>query len=468
MNTRVRRIKALLLLHGFVVCACFLATETIWGQTQTLPTSTSTSTGNNQSPPASPTITSGSQLGDIFFRSRNSLIFSLNADETYQDNAYYTGLGDQIADYSTRLTGRMAYQREQGRTTTGLDFSFGRLIYNRSDRFDQYIADGGLDLTYRATPRWTITLGDRVGYYPQAGNFLRSNSILNPLPPQQAPNNSILLPLNQSIMNTVHFSSNYLMSRRSGLTFSASNSINIYDQADLRDQNSSNASIGYSYQLSRRNSLQVVYQFGYYYSANSTVPSTGGLITSANLVRSHMAYMGITRQFSPSLMGSMSGGVISMISDSIDLATGNRYRPSPRPIVLGNITYSPTFDPRAFLSLQAGQNVANGSGLGSFSLIQSATASLGRRFTRKITGSIEGGYSRNQFLSDIGTSGQPSTTNGFYGGARLSIYLTERLNLFANYQRFQQTSTGFSTVIPGQMNGNIATVGIGYSFPWFY
>jgi hypothetical protein len=468
MITRVCRMKALFLLCGIGVCACFLATETIWGQTQTPPTLTSTSAGNNQSIPASPTINSGSQLGDIFFRSRNSFIFSLNADESYQDNAYYLGNGNQVPDYTTRLTGRIAYRREQGRTTTGLDFSFGRLLYLHGNQYDQNIADGGVNISYRATPRWTITIGDRVGYLPQSGNFQRHDSILNPVPPLDAPNNSILLPLNQSILNTVHFSSTYLMSRRSGLTFSAANSINLYSQDNLRDQNSTFASMGYSYQLSQRNSIELVYQFGYFNSANNTTPSTGGQITQANLVRSHVAYLGISRQFSPSLTGSIGGGAVTMFSDSIDLTTGNRYRPNPKPIMIGNITYSPTFDPRTFLSLQAGQRISNGAGVGSISLIQTVSASLGRRFTRKITGSIDGGYSRNQFLSDFDTLGHSNTADGFNGGARLSINFLERLNFYADYRRFQQTSTGFNTVIPGQMDGNIVTVGIGYSFPWFY
>ncbi len=446
----------------------FFSLNFLSGQTQSSSSSTPASDGNNQTPVISTTLSSPSQLGDIFFKSRNSFIFSLNASESYQDNAYYASSADKVADYATQLSGRMAYQYNKGRTKSGLDFTFGRILYNRNDHYDQYIADGGFDLSYLASPRWTISLGDRAGLSPQNGNFLRRDSVLNPLLPTDMPNNTVLLPLNKSIFNTVFFSFSYLMSRRSSLVFSASNTIYRYDQTNLRDQISYSASAGYSYRLSERNTFNFNYAFGYFDATGSTVSTSNGVVTPANLVRSHLAYLGFSRKFSPSLTGSIKGGAIALVTDSLNLSSGLRYKPGLKPVVMGDIEYSPTFDPRTFFSMQASQAVSSGAGLGTVSQIQSASISIGRRFTKKITGSTSGGYSRNQYLSDLDSSGRSNTLNGFFANAQLAVNITERLNLYVNYQRFQQLSTGFSSVIPDRMNGNRVTVGIGYSFPWFF
>jgi hypothetical protein len=469
MSSRESRIKELLLLSGIVICGFFLLLVTALGQTETPPASSSNSGGNNQSTPASPTITSGSQLGDIFFRSRNSFIFSLNADESYQDNANYNSNSAKSADYTTRLSGRVAYQYDKGRTRSGLDFTFGRLLYYRNDRYDQYIADGGFDLSYQASPRWTINIGDRAGLSPQNGSFLRRDSVLIPLPPTDMPNNTVLLPINKTYFNTVSFSSSYMMSRRSSLDFSTYNTIFRYDQVDLKDQISYGASAGYSYRLSERNTLELNYAFGYFDSTGGTAPASNNGTTSANLVRSHLVYMGISRKFSPSLSGSLSGGALYLVTDSTDLATGERYRPGLKPVLFGNIIYSPTFDPRTFFSMQANQTVSNGAGLGTVAMVQSASLSIGRRFTKNITGSATSGFSRNEFLSDLDNSGRANTVNGFFAGARLTMNITERFNFYADYQHFQQLSTGIASyAIPGQMIGNTVTIGLGYSFPWFF
>jgi hypothetical protein len=468
MSIRESRIKAMRFLSGVAVCCFFLAPGSIKGQTQTTPPSTSSPGGTTQTPPVSPTITSGSQLGDIFFQSRNSFIFSLNAAESYQDNAFYSGSQSQVPDYTTRATGRIAYHREQGRTTTGLDFTFGRLFYRRADSNSQYIADGGFDLSYRATPRWTIRLGDRTGLMPQNGNFLRRDSILDPLPPSQGPNNTVLLPLNQSLFNTIFFSSSYMVSRRSGISFSVNNTITRYDQTNLQNEVSYGASFGYNYRLSEKNTLDLTYGFNYFDSTGTQNSVGEGTISSANLVRNHMATIRISRRFTPSLSGSIGGGVLAMLTNSYNITNGQPYNPGARPIVTGNITFSPTFDPRTFFSMQAGQGTTNGAGLGAVSLVQSASLSIGRRMTKIITGSAEGGYARNQYLADIASNGNPTTLNGFFAQGSLSVHFTQRFDLSANYRRFQQLSTGFNNSIPGQMNGNIFTVSISYSFPWFY
>jgi hypothetical protein len=210
------------------------------------------------------------------------------------------------------------------------------------------------------------------------------------------------------------------------------------------------------------------YLFNYFYSTGAQSISNGSNVTHANLVRSHVTTIGISRKFSRSLSGTISSGAMYLVGDSMYSGTGVRYQPGIKPVVIGNIIYSPSFDPRTYFSMQASQSLSNGAGLGATALVLSGSVSIGRRFTKYITGSAIGSYARNQYLSDLDSANRTTVTNGFYAIAKLAINFTEKLNFFADYQHFQQLSTGFAGVIPGQMTGNIFTIGLGYSFPWFF
>ena len=72
-----------------------------------------------------PKIHSATALGDIFFKSRNSLIFALGAHATAQDNVLFTDADQKTFDTTAALFGRIAYQRQYQKTSFGLDYSLG-------------------------------------------------------------------------------------------------------------------------------------------------------------------------------------------------------------------------------------------------------------------------------------------------------------------------------------------------------
>ena len=180
-------------------------------------------------------VNSATALGDIFFKSRNSLIFGFNATETNQSNALF-GNGSQF-DTMTDLASRVAYQRQYERTTLAVDYTLGGLIYNRYSEYNQVTQGGGFDVHYRFTPRLSLSLGDRINVSPQAGQLFQRDYVIDPLASGIAPNTSLLLRLNKSIVNTGYVTLAYQLSRKSQISFGLNNSILRFDQSNLRNQN---------------------------------------------------------------------------------------------------------------------------------------------------------------------------------------------------------------------------------------
>jgi len=412
-------------------------------------------------------LPSATALGDIFFRSQNSLIFSVGVQESATDNLYFSPGGSlgglPASDRNgyipfTTLTGRMAYQRQLQRTTFGLDYGVSGILFKSRDSDDFVTHNGGVDLSYRFTPRATFSIGNRISVSPAPGRFYRHDLALAPVSQQILPNSTLFIGLNRTSSNVAFASFSYEASRRSRVTFGANGAITRFQQRSLNDMNTSGGHLEYSYQAAERTSLSFGYHFTYYD------------FSSSGIARNHLAYVGITQQLTPSVSAFAQVGPNYIVGHSLNFLGGLGRRPGVRASVNGGLTFGEAISlgRRTFFSINAGQSISDGSGLASITQTQSAGVSLGRQLTRTLTGAIHAGYSRNQFLLSVDSEGQPTTTNGVLSGLNLSWNATERFNLFTNYVYFKQLSNGFSTLIPGRADGNTFTVGLNYSFPVFF
>jgi hypothetical protein len=450
-----------------LICCTMLISSGVWvhGQTQS---EVSEEKKSSEEVDTEAKVNSATALGDIFFKSRNSLIFGFNAAETNQDNALF-GDGNHF-DSTTNLASRVAYQRQYQRTTLALDYTLGGRIYNRYTEYNQLTHDGGFDVHYRFTPRLSLSLGDRISISPQAGRLFQRDYVVDPLGSGILPNTSLLLRLNKSTLNTAYAELAYDLSRKSNISFGANNSISRFDQANLREQNRYGTSITYSHKVAARTTLNAGYNFNYFDVSGSETGSNASPITPSNIVRHHYPYAGITQQLTPAISVFVNAGPSITIGDSVILGTGYRLRPGVHPSVNAGIVLSRALalDPRTFVSFNVGQNLSDGLGLGAVSQVQSAGASIGRRFTKRATGAVTVAYSRNQFLTDFDQSGREITTNGITIAPTFRINVTEQFNFHASYFRYRQLSTGFLDAIPGYLSGNVFAVGISYNIPVFF
>ena len=91
-------------------------------------------------------IPSATALGDIFFKSQNSFIFSMGVQGSATDNLYFSPAGSfvgvpAVSDSNgyipfAGLSGRIAYQRQLQRSTFGLDYGVTGMFFNGSDSGD--------------------------------------------------------------------------------------------------------------------------------------------------------------------------------------------------------------------------------------------------------------------------------------------------------------------------------------------
>lgn len=422
-------------------------------------------------------LPSATALGDIFFRSSNSLIFSVGVQESATDNLYFSPAGSLVgfpesgtSGYIpfTTLSGRMAYQRQLQRTTFGLDYGASGILFRSRDSGDFVSHDGGIDLSYRMTPRATFSLGDRVSVSPAPGRFYRRDLVLASVGAQILPNNTLFVGLNRTITNAAFASLSYQTSRRSDITLAANGTITRFQQRDFSEMNQSGGSFDYSYRVAERTRINLGYRFGYYDFGGPRGADASAAYSG--IARSHLAFFGITQQLTPSVSAFIQAGPNYIVGNTQAFVGGTGGRPGVRANVNGGLTFSEaiSLDPRTFLSISAGQSISDGYGLGGITQVQSAGVSLGRRLTKTLTGSVQSGYSRNRFLLNLDAGGRPLTTNGISAGANLSLNVTERFNLFANHVYFRQFSNGFVDLIPGRASGNTFTVGLNYSVPVFY
>src|SRR5262245_5686313 len=147
-------------------------------------------------------VTSATALGDIFFKSRDSFVFSVGIDESAQDNLFFSGEAAKHFDTVSNISSRIAYQRQYQRSTIACDYALGSRIYHQYESNNQLTHDGGVDLQYRLTPRSSFSIGDRISVAPESSRLFGTDLVLKPLQNEIAPNTSLFLRLNKTIINT--------------------------------------------------------------------------------------------------------------------------------------------------------------------------------------------------------------------------------------------------------------------------
>lgn len=426
-------------------------------------------------------IPSANALGSIFFESRNSLIFSVGAAETFTDNLYYSGLS--YLQYSngstytgnyfpiTSLTGRVAYQREWQKTTLQIDYGLAYGIITKAGPDNFLSQDGGIYVSHRVTPRFNFNIGSSAFVSPFTNRSYTPVEILPANIPNIVPNNSLIMGYGRAIGSTTNGGFSYDLSRRSSFNTNFYYTLTRYQQVGSYSMNQPGVRAEYSYRLKERTSMQLGYLFSYYSFDNRETLSGGTTSQGSSIYRNHFPYVGLTHQITSGISGSIQVGPNFTIGNPIYyVGGGTGTRPGPYLGVNGTLTFSEavSHDPRTFYTIGLGQLVSDGSGLGYVTVTRYFGGSVGHLFTRKLLGSINGGYTRSDFPMNLDSNGQALDTSGVSAGAFLRLNMNQKFQVYANYLYFRQLSSGFSGYIPGNGSGNAFTIGINYLHPIFF
>jgi hypothetical protein len=330
-------------------------------------------------------------------------------------------------------------------------------------------------LTYRRT---AFSIIDAVSYLPEAAFGFQGAGVgpgLGTLPGTGSgglqtgfqPQESILTAQGQRLSNSLAPELDVYLTGRSSLTFVGSYSLLHFFDNDLLNSQSGGAQAGYNYQMTRKDTIGVLYHFtairytGFNQSINDNIMQlTYGRRITGKLAFQIGAGPEIT-SFQTPIMGTGSTGTggtgtVTPASSSTDLywSLNTSLRYQMRRTGLG-VAYS--------------HGVSGGSGVQAGSIADTVTGNVSRQFSRTFSGNGSMGYGRNNGLT-VGTptsttATQNQTFDYWTANASLNHTVGRTMNMSLIYSLQYQTSNGSFCVGP-TCETSLTRHQISLSFGW--
>ena len=320
----------------------------------------------------------------------------------------YSQSGGSSWSSNNYFLGNLSLLEAWSRATLAVNYSGGGYISTNSQQGGGAYQQLALAQTFQ-TERWLIQFVDLFSYTPQSAFGFGGGTNLGIPGVGGWPGNTIpglggnYVP-NQTVYgigpyysNTSALQATYALSRRGSITMAGSYGLLRFTEPGNYDSNTTVASIGYNYQVSRNDTVGLVYRFSSYqypgnpqaYSDNVISVAYGRKITGRLALR---AFIGpeITNFRIPVGTSSRKTG----FSATADMTYGFH-----RGAVMLDYIHG----------LSAGSGVLIGSNL------DEVAATVSRNLTRVWTGNVNFGYSRNSPVVGTSTAGYPTYSDWFVG-----------------------------------------------------
>src|ERR1039458_6227023 len=375
-----------------------------------------------------------------------------NPGEAAQGSAWTAGAA---------LSGGVDVHRISGNSAMDLSYSAGGIFSSDSGATNGIVQ--GLSFEDKFSfRRSSITFYDQLSYLPGSsfgfgglgglGGGLGSSG----LGPVFGPSQTILTGAGQNLGNSFVTEFDTALTPRSSLTFVGGYYSLHNFNSNLLDSGNPNFRGGYNYQLTRKDTIAVLYTFsGFRYN------------NSAESFDTHTAQVSYGRLVSGRLAFQIAVGPQIIISRILISGSG-----------AGTTTASPTtqlnWSLNSSLTWTAARNnfglayyrgANNGSGVLVGSISNTVTGSLTRQVSRTFSSGITGGYSRNQGVAFATGTALNQTYDYWYGGVSLSHPVGRSLGLTLSYLVQYQNSNAAFCVGPTcgtSIIRNLISVGVGW------
>lgn len=340
------------------------------------------------------------------------------------------------------LIGNITLQRTKRTSQFNLDYKGGAVFYSGVDSSTQSLPPPP-NATYQSLQasqsimgkRWSLDLSDKFSFLPESpfgfsgfgglssfgsglgGSYLASAPTINPT---YEPSQAILTRRSRRLGNVALGQVNYQASKRSIYTFTGGyGNLHFLDPGFI-DSHYWKASAGYNYELSRADTLALVYTHTEFRFATTDRSVVNEVVTAAYGHR-------ITGRLSLEVSG---GPMITQIEQTGGSET--RYLVD----TYNSLHYK--LD-RGYLQLSFERFGSNGSGVLTGAVTNVTRFSTGHRLSRKTFGSLEVRYSTNRSIALRLAGGAPEyKTWGPH--VNLSRDLTERVSIYLVYYLQHQTT----------------------------
>jgi len=288
--------------------------------------------------------------------------------------------------------------------------------------------------------RSTFSIFEQVSYLPEssfgfagtAGSGSPGGGGLN-LGTGFTPGQSILTPRGQSISSSTALEYDYKVTARTSLTFVGGYSLLRYFENDLANFGDANFQAGYNYQLSRKDTVAVSYQFSAYRYSDlgqsinaNTIQGAYGRRVTGRLAFQIAAGPQVVSSTSPITSSTPAAGSSTSSFTSVywTLNTSLQYQLR-----------------RAALTASYNHSVTGGSGLLAGAQTDIATGSVSEQVSRTFNVAWNVGYSRNSGLA-VASTATGQTYNYWFTGVNVAHPIGRSLDIFANYQlQYQDSNT---------------------------
>ena len=303
--------------------------------------------------------------------------------------------------------GNLSLVQAWNRALLAVNYSGGGYVSSNSQQGGGYYQQLALAQNYQSE-RWLIQFVDQFSHLPQSAFGFGGGTNLG-IPGVGGSLGSTIPGLggnytpNQTIYGIGPFTSNvsalqatYALSRRSSVTVVGSYGLLRFEQGNY-DSNTTVASAGYNYQLTRNDTLGLVYRYSsYQYPGNPQAYSDHAVNVAYG--RKVTGHLGLSLFIGPEITNFRIP--VGNTSQNIGLSAA------------ANMTYA--FERGVFTvgylhGLSAGSGVLIGSNL------DSVTATVSRQLTRQWAGSLNFGYSHNRPVVGTGAGSSPAYGDWYVG-----------------------------------------------------
>ncbi|HTQ87566.1 MAG TPA: hypothetical protein VMI93_15210 [Candidatus Solibacter sp.] len=402
----------------------------------------------------------GSSLGHSFIVPRLSL------QEVYDTNAGYSATSSASqGDAITTLTGGVSLQWLKRNSTLSLDYDTAGLIYNTQEQPNGLVQH--LGVTEKVTlRRWNLLFGENFSYSPNSifglgglGYLGNTTGLglggVTGFNPSQIPTQTIVSPNVSQFSSASAFQAQYFINGSSSVNGSVIVGFLHFFDDELLNTRTISTRIGYDRSFSPRDTISLSY-LATLLDYPSGIPG----------FTSHYIQLGYRRILTGRLQLTVSAG--PSISQFTTM-TGQTTVPGGSTVVDFALFSSLDYKLRdGALSAQYTHSVGGGSGYFVGSITDQFTGNFSRHLTRVVSGSLSGGYARNESLQQTSgvTGNTQSSFNTWFAGGSISRPIGHYSSISFAYNASRQTSN--TTMCANMLAcGPIALVQvIGVTFNW--
>ncbi len=365
-----------------------------------------------------------------------------------------TGIATGVVNSVTSINQALSFDRFERRYRFTVAYQGSETLYQPSSFYNQF-SQGGTVAQEVQWSRWILRLRDDVvlsrqatfsNLYTGSAGLSSQTLALTNLEPTLSPSETVLTGVATRLNNTATGELDYVLSRRSTLTFAGSYGLLHFFNPSFVGTRDFDGRVGYNLALGAKNSIGIIYDY-------NLTDFTG----SPSQLQTHWAQFAFGRKITGRFALQISGGPQLLRLSNFALASGQHWSWG----LSGGLSYQMT---RATgYSLSYFHLVTSGSGVFFGAESDVATGVATHQFTRVWSASVNGGYARN-------INATPSATisnlfDNWYGGASVSRQLGREFLLGLSYT-FQQQNNSFGQCpiatcgLPSHPSGHFVTVSL--------